>query len=87
MNINQINHELAVIQTIDFYIKNVKKKDYIVLLNSHLVNDLGIDSLDVIELGFLLEEKFSIKIEIDLLMGISASYVSDLVKFIKDNQC
>lgn len=81
----EFNYELIVIEALRDYIKNVKKKDYEVTLESRLMDDLGIDSLDTIEIGFSVEEKLGIKVPVDLLMTITVHKVSDLVDFLKKN--
>ena len=51
---------------------------------SKFVEDLGADSLDVVELVMALEEKFDIEIPDDQAEKIAT--VSDAVKFIEDNK-
>jgi acyl carrier protein len=52
--------------------------------DSKFVEDLGADSLDVVELVMALEEKFDIEIPDDVAEGIAT--VSDAMKFIEDNK-
>jgi acyl carrier protein len=80
-----INLEQTTIDTLSNYIKNVKKQDKEVKLDSHLINDLDIDSLDTIELAFLLEEGYGVSIDIDKIMQVQVYTVSELVEFIKNN--
>jgi acyl carrier protein len=80
MNFNEIT-----IETISSYIKNVKKEDREVKLESHLVNDLNIDSLDVIELCFLIEEKHKIKVNLEEMMTIQLPTVQEVANFFKRN--
>ncbi|SHO80784.1 Acyl carrier protein [hydrothermal vent metagenome] len=51
---------------------------------SKFVEDLGADSLDVVELVMALEEKFEIEIPDEEAEGIST--VANAIKFIEDNQ-
>ena len=51
---------------------------------SKFVEDLGADSLDVVELVMALEEEFDIEIPDDKAEGIST--VSDAIKFIEENK-
>jgi len=51
---------------------------------SKFVEDLGADSLDVVELVMALEEKFDIEIPDDDAEGIAT--VGDAVKYIEDHQ-
>jgi len=51
---------------------------------SKFVEDLGADSLDVVELVMALEEKFDIEIPDDVAEGIAT--VSDAMKFIEENK-
>lgn len=50
---------------------------------SDLINDLGLDSLDIVELGMTLEEKWNLVIE-DEDMG-KIKTVADVVKYIENN--
>ncbi len=52
--------------------------------DSKFVEDLGADSLDVVELVMALEEEFDIEIPDDKAEGIST--VSDAIKFIEENK-
>jgi acyl carrier protein len=51
---------------------------------SKFVEDLGADSLDVVELVMALEEKFDIEIPDDQAENIAT--VSDAIKFIEENK-
>ena len=51
---------------------------------SKFVEDLGADSLDVVELVMALEEKFDIEIPDDQAESIAT--VSDAIKFIEENK-
>lgn len=52
--------------------------------NSKFVEDLGADSLDVVELVMALEEEFDLEIPDDKAEGIST--VADAIKFIEENK-
>jgi acyl carrier protein len=52
--------------------------------DSKFVEDLGADSLDVVELVMALEEKFDIEIPDDVAEGIAT--VSDAMKYIEENK-
>ncbi len=51
---------------------------------SKFIEDLGADSLDVVELVMALEEKFDIEIPDDQAEGIAT--VADAIKFIEENK-
>ena len=51
---------------------------------SKFVEDLGADSLDVVELVMALEEEFDLEIPDDKAEGIST--VGDAIKFIEENK-
>jgi len=51
---------------------------------ARLVEDLGADSIDAVELIMTVEDAFSIEISDEVLQNIKT--VSDLVSYIKDNQ-
>ena len=54
-----------------------------VKLESQLIDDLGADSLDLVEISMALEEKFSIEVPDDQVESIHT--VEDVVKFIHNN--
>lgn len=60
---------------------NLKDADK-VTLDSHLVDDLGADSLDAVDIIMSVEEEFGITVEDDAVQNIK--YVSDLVKAIDE---
>lgn len=50
---------------------------------SDIINDLGLDSLDIVDLGMTLEEKWNLIIEDDDMGKIKT--VADVVKYIETN--
>jgi acyl carrier protein len=77
-----MDYETKTIEIISAYLGKVKKNEQEITLDSRLV-DIDIDSLDTIEISFLLEEEFKTSIEPDDLMKMNAESVKDLVIFIK----
>ncbi|MGM0435681.1 MAG: acyl carrier protein [Bacillota bacterium] len=55
-----------------------------VTLESHIINDLDADSLDVVELVMALEETFDIKVDDDSVQSLRT--VQDVVDYIEANQ-
>ncbi|MCD7730995.1 MAG: acyl carrier protein [Oscillospiraceae bacterium] len=55
-----------------------------VTLGANIQDDLGADSLDVVDLVMSLEEEFDIEIPDDAVENIKT--VGDVVKYIEDNQ-
>ncbi len=55
-----------------------------VTLGSSLIDDLGADSLDVVDLVMSLEEEFDVEIPDEAVEGIKT--VGDIVKYIEENQ-
>ncbi len=53
-------------------------------LESHIINDLDADSLDVVELIMALEETFDIKVDDDSVQSLRT--VQDVVDYIEANQ-
>lgn len=53
-------------------------------METRLVEDLGADSLDAVEIMFALEEEFGMEIEDDAAQAIKT--VGDLVKYIEDHK-
>ncbi|MDE7194870.1 MAG: acyl carrier protein [Oscillospiraceae bacterium] len=52
--------------------------------SSSIADDLGADSLDVVDLVMAIEDEFSIEIPEDQVENIKT--VGDIVKYIEDNQ-
>ena len=52
--------------------------------NSNITDDLGADSLDVVDLVMALEDEFSVDIPEDQVENIKT--VGDIVKYIEDKQ-
>lgn len=52
--------------------------------DSSITDDLGADSLDVVDLVMALEDEFSVEIPEDQVENIKT--VGDIVKYIEDNQ-
>ena len=52
-------------------------------LDAELENDLGINSLELADLVFLCEEKFSIQIDDDDIKGLIT--VGEVVKYLEEN--
>lgn len=55
-----------------------------ITMDTHLVDDLGADSLDAVELIMALEDEFGLEVDDDAAQ--SMKYVKDLVKYIEDNK-
>lgn len=55
-----------------------------VTAGANIQDDLGADSLDVVDLVMSLEEEFDIEIPDEAVEGIKT--VGDIVKYIEDNQ-
>ena len=66
-------------------IANQLNKDAsIITLETHLVDDLGADSLDAVELIMALEDEFGMEIEDDAAQSIKS--VGDLVNYIESHK-
>merc|ERR1712087_255596 len=59
------------------------KTDLELTADSHIYNDIGLDSLDFVEFGIALEDEFGIEIEDDKAEGITT--VGDAIQLIKDS--
>jgi acyl carrier protein len=82
----ETDYEKIIITSLNEYLKEVKKKEIIATIDSHLINDLNIDSLDTIELAFIVEEKFGIDVSIDHMMTMQLTTVKDIIEFFKTNK-
>ena len=54
-----------------------------ILLESVIIEDLGADSLDIVDLAMSLEDEFDIEVPDEAVENIKT--VGDIVKFIEDN--
>lgn len=64
----------------DIIAKCLKKNKNKVELNSHLTDDLGADSLDIVELMMSIESEFSIKIPLSIADKMAK--VNDVVDYL-----
>lgn len=55
-----------------------------VTMDASITEDLGADSLDIVDLVMAIEEEFELEIPDDAVEGIKT--VGDIVKYIEDNQ-
>ena len=55
-----------------------------VTMEAHLVDDLGADSLDAVELIMALEDEFGLEVDDDAAQNMK--YVKDLVNYIEANK-
>lgn len=55
-----------------------------ITMETHLVDDLGADSLDAVELIMALEDEFGLEVEDDAAQNMK--YVKDLVNYIEANK-
>lgn len=55
-----------------------------VTMDTHLVDDLGADSLDAVELIMALEEEYGIEVDDEAAQNIK--YVRDLVNYIEEHK-
>lgn len=82
-NSNFMNYETETLAIITEYLKKINKNPENLTLDTELVN-ADIDSLDTIEICFLLEKSFDTSIEVDELMSCNAKTIRDLIFFIQD---
>lgn len=54
-----------------------------VTMGSSIIDDLGADSLDIVDLVMTLEEEFDVEIPDDQVEGMKT--IGDIVKYIEDN--
>mgnify|MGYP003290625767 FL=1 len=55
-----------------------------ITMDTHLVDDLGADSLDAVELIMALEDEFGLEVDDDAAQNMK--YVKDLVNYIEANK-
>jgi acyl carrier protein len=83
MNLNS-----AVIEVVQNYISNNCNNESIptVTEESKIIDDLGLDSLDLIELSFDLEAKIGKVISTDEVSAQDFKTISDLITFVKERK-
>jgi acyl carrier protein len=83
MNLNS-----AVIEVVQNYISNNCNNESIptVTEESKIIDDLGLDSLDLIELSFDLEAKTGKVISTDEVSAQDFKTISDLITFVKERK-
>ena len=52
--------------------------------DSNIIDDLGADSLDIVDLVMSVEDEFGIEVPDEALEGITT--IEDMVKYIEDNE-
>ena len=55
-----------------------------ITMDTHLVDDLGADSLDAVELIMALEDEFNLEVDDEAAQNMK--YVKDLVQYIENHQ-
>ena len=75
---SQNDMEAKIVEALNSY---VKTQSVTVQRSSQLMEELGLDSMDTIELVFQLEDNFNIQISDDDLMGFKT--VDDVVKYVE----
>lgn len=55
-----------------------------ITMETHLVDDLGADSLDAVELIMALEDEFGLEVDDEAAQGMK--YVKDLVNYIEEHK-
>ena len=78
-----MNHDKIIIDEINYYLIHVKDTPKDVNIESRIIDDLNIDSLDMIELGFVLEDKYKLNIDISLFFSTDIKTVKNLSKLIQ----
>lgn len=77
-----MDYNSITLEVINAYLKDVKKCDIVANLDSNLYNDLTIDSLDTIELCFIVEEKYKISVEVEDMMRANLMTVKQVAEFL-----
>ena len=81
----EIDYEKVTIDILNDYIREFKKKEYIATIDSHLVNNLEIDSLDLIEIIIKITKYLSIPFDIENDIQNQPSTVKELVLLLKNH--
>lgn len=75
MNREQISNKIIGILRADLLIDEIKEDD-------NIKNDLMLDSLDIVELSFIIEKRFHITIDMDIWRTIEDWSVSQLIDYV-----
>lgn len=77
--------ETEILFLIKNYIKETKNLDLDVKLESLLIDDLNLDSLDMVEIGYSLETKYSLNISEDFLFENKFKSIKDIIDYFNKN--
>lgn len=67
----------------DILVDQLDVEEEKVTMNASIQDDLGADSLDIVDLIMSLEEEFDVEIPDDQVEGMKS--VGDIVKYVEDN--
>jgi acyl carrier protein len=76
--------ESEIINKLEIIVKPYLGKEIVVTPESHLINDLGLDSIDMVDVVLLIEEAFMFSIKFDDADFDKLLTVNDLVHLIKE---
>lgn len=68
----------------DIVVEQLSVDEDKVTMDASITEDLGADSLDIVDLVMAIEEEFELEIPDDAVEGIKT--VGDIVKYIEENQ-
>ena len=80
---NEHGDDAALVKVKELIGKQLNKKPEVIKVTDRIVEDLGADSLDIVEMLMTLEEDFGIQISDDDAMNIKT--VGDLVEYLNKN--
>lgn len=79
-----MDYENNILNILSRFLEKKTKEPANLNLETEFAN-IDIDSLDVIEISFLIEERLGLSFNIEDLININLIKISDLVDFIKDH--
>lgn len=81
-----MKYQEQVILILQKHVSEVKNKECVVNIDSHLKNDLDLDSLDVVEILINFEKNLGLKIPTDLIISFYPKTVKDILIFIENRE-
>jgi len=79
----EINSETVVIETIFNFIKKFKNLELDIKPQSLILDELGLDSLDIVEIGIILKRDLKLEISDEVFMHETFKTVQDVINFIE----
>jgi acyl carrier protein len=78
-----INYEQVVIEELSSFLKNIKNKELNINPTSKIIDDLDLDSLDLVEISIVASKKYGFGIDEEILFENQIVDVAQLIEIFK----